>query len=92
MNARSRNAGYGSTGAALPACRRACCPWKVSRDKSICGGVLRMIVSVSEIILTILALILGWIFIVKFSVPQFLEWLDCMCIDDTSVRKEEEYE
>lgn len=51
-----------------------------------------MIVSVKEIILTILALIVCWIFIVRFSIPRLLEWLEAMSIDETSVGKEDRYE
>lgn len=56
------------------------------------GGVLRMIISVGEILQTLLALILCWIFIVRFSIPRLLEWLEAMSIDETSVGKEDRYE
>jgi hypothetical protein len=51
-----------------------------------------MIISVGEILQTILALILCWIFIVRFSIPRLLEWLEAMSIDETSVGKEDRYE
>ena len=47
-----------------------------------------MNVSTSEIILTILALIVGSWITIRYNIPLLLEWLDCMCIDDTTVRKE----
>ena len=49
-----------------------------------------MIVSLSEIILTILALIACWIYMARVSVPALLEWLEAMNTDETSVRKEDD--
>lgn len=42
-----------------------------------------MKMSMDELIQTILALIFGTWFLTKYTIPQMLEWLDCMCIDET---------
>lgn len=42
----------------------------------------------TEIIMTVLALIVGAWFMIRFSIPHLLEWLECMSIDDTTDRKE----
>lgn len=48
--------------------------------------------SKGELIQTILALIACWIFIVRYSIPMLEEWLEGMCIDETTVRKEDRYD
>lgn len=40
-----------------------------------------------EIILTIPALIVCWIFMVRYSMPMLLEWLEAMNTDETSARE-----
>ena len=51
-----------------------------------------MNVSVSEILLTILALIVGCWIMICYNIPMLVEWLEGVNIDDTRVRKEDEYE
>lgn len=48
--------------------------------------------SKSEIILTILALIVGSFIMIRFSIPMLLEWLDAVSIDDTTTGKDERHE
>lgn len=40
--------------------------------------------SIGEIIQTILALIAGWYFIVRYSMPMLEEWLEGLSMDDTT--------
>lgn len=46
--------------------------------------------SKSEIVLTILALIFGSWITIRYTVPLMVEWLESMCIDETTIEMEDE--
>lgn len=46
--------------------------------------------SKGEIILTAIAAIVGCWFMIRYSIPLLLEWLDTMSLDETEFRKGDE--
>jgi hypothetical protein len=48
--------------------------------------------SKNEIILTGLAAIVCCVFMIRYSIPLLLEWLECLDIDDTTTGEDDWYE
>ena len=48
--------------------------------------------SKSEIILTILAVIVCCVFMIRYSIPLLIEWLEALSIDETTIMMEDDDE
>lgn len=48
--------------------------------------------SKGEIILTGIAVIVCCVFMIRYSIPQLLEWLEAVSIEETTTRKDDNHE